>query len=278
MNLFFELLNHKKMRNMIADVVQVYQFRELLRSFVSKELRSRYKGSVLGFLWNFLIPLLQLAVFYILFGIIIRVFKTEQYPYAVFVFAGLLPWIFFTNAVQGGAASVVANANLVKKVFFPLQLLPLASVLSSFINFLLGLIILFGWMIVLRLPFFPTLLLLPVVFLVQLIFIGGLAYWSSCLNVYYRDVEHILSILLMAWFYVTPIIFPISLMSDRPFLEGIIMLNPLASIIIAYQRLILDGTLPDWTWFSYSAGIGLLLLVSGFFVFNRFKFFFEEEL
>jgi ABC-2 type transport system permease protein len=263
---------------MLSDLKQLVEYRELLRTLVSKDTRSRYKGSVLGFAWNFAIPLLQLLVYWVLFGVIIKVQTSGSYPFAVFLFAGLLPWNFLANSATGGAMSIVGNANLVKKIYFPLQVLPLTTVLSQFISLLLGMVVLGVVVIVFGVGLSWYLLLLPLAFAVQLVFTCGLAYLFAAGNVFYRDIEHILGIVVMAWMYVTPILYPISILDGKPEWAALVMhLNPMTGIITAYQSLVLDHAMPDWPWFAYSFVVGVAVFAIGFKVFNRVKFRFEEE-
>jgi len=267
---------------MYSDLKQLAEYRELLRTLVSKDIRSRYKGSVLGFAWNFAIPVLQLLVFWLLFGIIVKVKLEGSYPYAVFLFTGLLPWNFLANSIIGGSVSIVGNANLVKKIYFPLQILPATTVISQFISLLLGMVVLAVVILVFGIGLSGYLLLLPLVFLVQLIFAAGLAYLFGCANVFFRDVQHILGIVVMAWMYVTPVLYPMSQVADRtadkyPWATTLMHLNPMTGIITAYQQIILDHQPPDWPWFGYSAILAVVLFVASFTMFNHFKFRFEEE-
>lgn len=263
---------------MLSNLKQLVEYRELLRTLVSKDIRSRYKGSVLGFAWNFAIPLLQLLVFWVLFGIIVKVAPPGDYPFAIFLFTGLLPWNFLANSLTGGAMSIVGNANLVKKIYFPLQVLPLTSVLSQFMSLLLGMIVLGIVVVVFGVGLSLQLLLLPVPFLVQLVFILGLTYLFAAANVFFRDIEHILGIVIMAWMYVTPILYPVGLVAGKAsWASTAIHLNPMTGIITAYQSIVLDHARPDWAWFGYSAAVAAAVFIIGFGMFNRLKFRFEEE-
>ncbi len=263
---------------MIPNLKQLLAYRELLRTLVFKDIRSRYKGSVLGFTWNFAIPLMQLLVFWFLFGAILKVSPSGDYPFAVFLFTGLLPWNFLANAVGGGVNSIVGSANLVKKIYFPLQILPLAKVLAEFVALLLGMIVLFAVLIIFGVGVSPYILLLPIVFAVQIVFIAGFVYLFSCANVFYRDVGHILGIVVMAWMYITPILYPLETVAKQAaWANAIIHLNPMTGIIMAYHSLLLDHRLPDMFWFGYSTVVAIVLFGIGFAVFNRNKFRFEEE-
>jgi ABC-2 type transport system permease protein len=263
---------------MISNIKQIFEYRELLRTLVSKDTRSRYKGSVLGFAWNFAIPLLQLLVYWALFGLIFGVSSPGNYPFSVFLFTGLLPWNFLTNALLGGSMSVIGNANLVKKIYFPLQVLPLTTVLSQFISLLLGELVLAIVLVLFGVGLSWYLLLLPVVFAIQLVFIAGLAWFFGCANVFFRDIEHILGIIMMAWMYLTPVLYPITRVTAHGRIASLgIHLNPMTDIITAFQNLTLDHKMPDWAWLGYAAVASVAACVIGFSIFNHFKFRFEEE-
>ena len=266
---------------MIADLRALATRRELLADFAWRDLRARYKGSALGFAWNFLIPLLQLAVFWILFGVLLGTrprTATGEQPYAIFLFVGLLPWTFFSNALQLGAASIVSNGSIVKKVSLPVQLLPAASVLSALVNFLISLVVLFVVLAVFGPRHVEGLLYLPLLVTIELILGLGSAYLLAALNVFFRDVEHILGILLLLWYFLTPVLFPISLLADRPRELALLSLNPMTGVIVGYQRALLDGLAPDWGMLAWSAAVGVVVFIIGFAYFRRAKDDFESAL
>ena len=255
--------------------------RQLLQDFAWRELRSRYKGSALGFGWNFAIPLLQLAVFYLLFGVLLgqrpKTGSGEQ-NYAVFLFVGLLPWTFFANSLGAGASAIIANGAIVKKVRLPLQLLPAASVLSSLANLLLSMVVLFAVLAVFG-PRHPEgLLVLPLLLVIQIVMNLGFAYLLAAANVFYRDVQHILGILLTAWYFLTPVLFSVQIVADRPTERELLYLNPMTAIVVSYQRALLDGLGPEWERLAYSAAFALVLFALGFAYFRRSKDQFEEAL
>ncbi len=266
---------------MIADLAALYERRQLLGDFAWRELRARYKGSALGFAWNFFIPLLQLVVFTILFGILLRTpsrTATGDQPYAIFLFAGLVPWTFFASSLQGGAASVVANGAIVKRVRMPVQLLPAASVLSALVNLLASTVVLLAVLAVFG-PRHPEgLLWLPLLVAVQLVLGLGFAYVLAALNVFFRDVEHILSVILLAWYFLTPVLFPVSILADRPRELALLHLNPMTAIVVGWQRALLDGAPPEWDALAYAAAFGIVLFVAGFAYFRRAKDGFEAAL
>ncbi len=266
---------------MLADLGQLVKRRELLMDFAWRDLRARYKGSALGFAWHFVMPLAQLVVFWILFGVLFGVrprTETGEQPYAIFLFVGLLPWTFFATALQSGAASIVANGAIVKKVALPVQLLPASAVLSALVNFLLTLIVLFLVLATFGPRHAGGLIYLPALILVQLLMGLGLAYLLGALNVFFRDVQHILTVLLMAWYFLTPVLFPVSIVADRPREAFLLYLNPMTAVVVGYQRALLDGLPPEWSALAWSAAFALIVFVVGFAYFNRAKDDFEGAL
>jgi lipopolysaccharide transport system permease protein len=265
----------------IADLRMLVDRRELLADFAWRELRARYKGSALGFAWNFVNPLLQLVVFWILFGVLLNSrphTDSGEQPYAIFLFVGLIPWTFFATSLQTGASSIVANGAIVKKVRLPVQLLPAASVLSALVNFLLSLLILLA-VLALFGPRRPEgLLYLAPLALIQLVLNLGFAYLLAGANVFFRDVQHILGILLTAWYFLTPVLFPVSIVAERPREMFLLYLNPMTSIVVGYQRALLDGLPPQWGPIGYSAAFAAILFVLGFAYFRRAKDDFESAL
>jgi ABC-2 type transport system permease protein len=265
----------------LADLAALARRRDLLVDFAWRELRSRYKGSALGFAWNFIMPLSQLVVFWVLFGVLLGTrprTATGEQPYAIFLFVGLLPWNFFANSLQQGAASIVANGAIVKKVRLPVQLLPAASVLSATVNFLLSLIVLFAVLVIFG-PRHPEgLLFIPLLIAIQLVMNLGLAYLLAAANVFFRDVEHILGVLLMAWYFLTPVLFPASILDGRPPERFLLDLNPMTGVVTGYQRALLDGLPPDWGPLLWSVAFAVVAFLGGFALFHRTKDDFESAL
>jgi len=256
--------------------------RQLLQDFAWRDLRSRYKGTALGFAWNFAIPLLQLVVFYILFGVLFgirpRTPGGNEPNYAVFLFVGLLPWTFFSNSLGGGSASILANGSIVKKVRLPLQLLPAATVLSCLANFLLSMVVLFAVLAIFGPRHLEGLVVLPLLVAIQIVMNLGFAYLLAAANVFFRDVQHILGILLTAWYFLTPVLFSVSIVADRPTERELLYLNPMAAVIVSYQRALLDGLPPEWERLAYSTVFAVVIFALGFWYFRRSKDDFEEAL
>ena len=257
----------------MGNLKELYAYREMIFSLVRKDLRTRYKGSVLGFLWTFVNPLLQLIVYSVVFSVIMRV---QMDKYYIYMFVGLLPWIFFCNCVQGGANSVMAGQDLIKKIYFPRLVLPIATVSAAFMNMLFSMIVMFaalfvsGKGITMQIIYLPLLLLL-------LYFLGlGLAFVFSACNVYLRDLEHILGIITMSLFYVTPVIYPVSMVPER-FLK-ILYLNPMTPMVMAFQDILYYQRAPHLDTLIIVVAYALIALVAGYFVFQRLQRNFVEEL
>jgi lipopolysaccharide transport system permease protein len=262
---------------------EVVQYRELILNLTIRELKARYKSSVLGFLWSLLNPLGMMLVFTFVFTIMRPDARMETYP--LFVLCGLLPWNFFSAGVMGSINSIVGNANLVKKVYFPRESLPTSIVLADLVNFLLGLVVLFAALIIFRAKFSPWLWLLPVVILIQTCFVLGIAFILSTVNVYYRDTLMIMDVVMLAWFFLTPVIYPIESLPTSYTAFGVTfnvhrlmyILNPMASLIAAYRDLLYWGYRTDLDFLLRTALTSLTVLVFGYWFFVRSSRRFGEE-
>ncbi len=194
---------------MIGRVVELIHHRELIRNLIVRDLKVRYKNSALGILWSLLNPLLMTLVFTVVFTLMLDS-GIPKYP--VFFMCGFLPWSFLSASLISATNSIVGNAHLVKKVYFPREILPIADVMSNLVNFLLALLVLFALMLFFRIKLTPAILMLPLVILVQTVFTMGLAFFLATANVFYRDTAHILQVLMQAWFFLTPIFYPIEIL------------------------------------------------------------------
>lgn len=260
---------------MLDKLKELYRYRELIRGLVVRDLKLRYRSSVLGFLWCLINPLLMMAVFTFVFTIMLPNNNIERFP--VFILIGVLAWNLHATALIGAINSVVGNASLIQKVYFPREVLPISNVLSNTVNFLLSLVALFILMIVLQAQFSPTMLLLPLVLAVQVTFTLGIAMLLAALNVYYRDTATILETLMLAWFFLTPVIYRIE--DVLPVYSRLMyIVNPPASIIAAYRDILYYGSITDWTFFSRTAISAVLTLVIGYVVFTRASRSFGEVL
>lgn len=253
---------------------ELYQYREMIFSLIRKDLRGRYKGSVLGFVWTFLNPLLQLIVYTIVFSVL---FPTTIEKFYIFLFVGLVPWLFFNTSLVGGATSIVTQENLIKKIYFPRLVLPISYVTSAFVNMLLTFIVIFA---VLLLSGFgiawEVLWALPPVMLVEYVLALGISMITSSLTVYFRDLEYILGIIAMAWMYLTPILYEVEIIPEE--YRSLVYLNPMTGVILCYKDILYYKRLPDFETMGMAAGVGIVFLLIGYAIFSKLQRHFVEEL
>ncbi|MBF2066012.1 MAG: ABC transporter permease [Calothrix sp. C42_A2020_038] len=249
---------------------------DLLRTLVKRDLEARYKGSVLGNLWPLLNQLSQLLIYTYVFSFVLKVRLTlkalpdNNFTFGLWLFAGLLPWIAFSGGLMQSAHSVVGQPNLVKKVVFPLSLLPLVPILSSFIESSFGLIVLIIFVALTSHTLHTTLALLPLVWLTQLLLTAGMGYLAAGLTVFLRDIPQTLGVILNIWMYATPIIYPAK--SIPPELRNwIFWLNPMTAISEFYRDIVLNGEVNHWGEWGVATGISLVIFVFGLWVYRRLR-------
>jgi len=249
----------------IRNLRELYQYRALLWSLSVRELRARYRASVLGFLWTFLNPTLNMLVYVLVFGVLVRQ-QVENYPY--YLFSGLLPWLYFSTSVIGGTTSVSDRKDLLTKVRFPAQVLPATVVLTNLVNFILSLPLLLALGALYRhWPSWHLVLFIPVV-AVQTFFTLALTYLLSALNVAFRDLQHIIVNVVQMAFFLTPVLWPISTLSPK---RQLLMLygNPLAAIMSAYRDIFYDRTLPEPGPLLAVTALSVVMLAISSVVFER---------
>ena len=267
---------------MMGRIAELHAYRELIRNLVIRDLKVRYRNSVLGVLWSLLNPLLMTLVFTVVFTLMIPS-DIDKYP--VFFMCGFLPWSYLSASVMGATGSIVSNAHLIKKVYFPREILPVSEVLANLVNFLLALVVLFGMLAVFRVKLTPAVLMLPLIILAQTMFVMGLALLLATANVFYRDTQHILEIVMQAWFFLTPVFYPITVLPQSQQVLGMTVniqlwsrrLNPMASLIASYRDVLYRGQPTGWDFFLRTFLTCLVIMVIGYLVFYRFSSSFGEE-
>ncbi|MFP2963978.1 ABC transporter permease [Myxococcus sp. 1LA] len=242
---------------MIRLVRELYQYRGLLISLVQRELKARYRGSFLGFLWTFLNPTLHMLVYVLLFTVVMKQ-NIPNFPF--FMFTGLLPWIWFSTSVGGGASAISDRRDLLTKVRFPAQVLPTSVVVTNLCNFVLSMPL----MLAMGIAYgqWPTwhVVIFPVVVLIQLTFTLALTYILAAINVTFRDLQHIVSNLLTLWFFATPVLYPLSTIQDEGIRTLLTALNPMVSLMTAYQAIFYEHRLPDSGPLLALAAVSVVLL------------------
>ena len=262
---------------MIAQIRTLIRYRMLIQSLVSRELKARYRGSVLGFLWSFINPLLLLLTYGIVFTYMLPVARTADIePYFLFLFCGILPWTWFQASLAESAGVLISSANLIKKVLFPAEVLPTVCVLANLAHFLLGLPILLA-VLAIEGKLKWTALLLPLPLLVQLVLTLGLALFLSALTVHFRDIQNILSHVLHLWFFATPVIYSYAQIAEGTPLRRLLRLNPMTHVIVTYQQMLFHGNIDHLRGLGLSLLVGLAAFAAGAFLFDRLRDTLAEE-
>jgi ABC-type polysaccharide/polyol phosphate export permease len=264
------------------SLIRLLQHRVLIQTLVVRELKARYRGSALGFLWSFIHPLMLLGVYTFVFTFVFQPMRGDDVnPYAIYLFGGLLAWTWFASAVAESANSLVANGNLIKKIIFPAEVLPIVSVLSNGINFLLGLPIYAAFWIAFKPEGLSLhILWLPVVVAVQFFFSLGLGFFFAALTVHYRDVRDLLTNVLTLWFFASPVIYSFNLIYDQnpgSIVPGLLQLNPMTHIIEGYHAAIFTGELIHWKRLGVTGLVALVVFFAGYYFFDRLRDSFAEE-
>ncbi len=253
---------------------EIIDYREMIFSLIRRDLRGRYKGSVLGFMWTFINPLLQLCVYTVVFSIIMRMGIDKYY---IFLFVALIPWMFFNTCLCGGTRVIFSQEDMVKKIYFPREVLPISFVTSNFINMLLSFIVIFAVVFISGIGIsLSAVLYLPIVMLIEYILALGITMFGAAATVYIRDLEQIFNIIGMAWMYMTPVLYSVDMVPEG--LRGLYNLNPMTPIIVAYRDILYYKQPPQMDTLLSAAVLGVVVLVAGCFSFSKLKRRFAEEL
>ena len=256
--------------NIVKDL---YNYRELLKTSIQKDIGGKYKHSFLGILWSFINPLLQITVYAFVFQIILR---SNIENYAVYLCCGLIPWQYFSSVVLRGSAVMVDNGNIIKKVYFPREILPLSLVSSEGVNFMISTIIILGFVIFggIGLSYFAFWYFL--IFAIQYVVSIGVALIVSSITVYFRDLQHILGIIMQLLFYATPIVY--SMDSVPANFKWLVKINPMSYLIEGYRAIFYNKTMPSFNGLGRAFIMGVILCVVGYWIFKKLERRFAEEL
>lgn len=252
---------------------ELWRYRELIYILAWRDVKVRYKQTLIGAAWVILQPFLTMVVFTVIFGQLIHV-QTNGIPYPVFSYVALLPWTFFAGAVSRSGNSLVYDANLVSKVYFPRVILPLAGNLSNLVDFAIAFVILLGMMVFYHIIPGPMMLTLPLFLLLALITAFGVGLWLSALNARYRDIGYVIPFLIQLWFFLTPVAYPSTLIPERWRL--IYSLNPMTAVIEGFRWALLGQQNVPWSLMLFSILLSLALFTSGLFFFRRMEFQFAD--
>ena len=258
---------------MLTIFKNLYKYRELLKTSVKKEIRGKYKNSSLGVLWSFLNPLLQIAVYAFVFPLIL---KNKQENYVIFLCAGLIPWTFFATAISRSAFTMIENGNIIKKVYFPREILPISLVTSEAVNFLISTIIILAFVLFSGLGLTKYIIFYLIVLIAQYLIILAISFIVSSITVYFRDLQHFIGVALQLLFYATPIVY--SAESIPANLAWILKMNPMTYIIDGYRAIFYNQTMPDIIALGIIIAIALGACAIGYAIFSKLQKGFAEEL
>jgi len=262
---------------MFHNLARLFRYRGLIQSLVARELKARYRGSVLGFFWSFINPLFLLLIYSFVFKYILLQRAEGIEHYELFMFCGILPWTWFSSSLLESSGVLISGGNLIKKVLFPAEILPIVTVLANMVHFFFGLTILAGFLIYFQRPLhLSELALFPVTVLVQLVLTLGFALILSALTVHFRDIRDILSNVLTFWFFATPIIYPYLTMEGWQ--RRLLNFNPFTHLAITYQEILyFKGPVGHLKWLLVLGAISVAFFLFGYFVFDRLRDTFAEE-
>ncbi len=263
---------------MFSSLAKLARYRALIQTLVVRDLKARYRGSVLGFFWSFFNPALLLFIYTFVFTKVLpSSHPASMEPFALFMFCGILPWTWFSSSLLESSNTLIAGGNLIKKVLFPAEVLPIVTVLANMVHFFLGLPILAAFVFYYQRPIDPVeLLWLPVIVLVQLILSTGLAFFLSALTVHFRDLKDLLGNLLTLWFFATPIIYSVEMAPAD--MRWWLNINPMTHLMRSYQEvLFFDGPFGHQRWLLVLGAGSTVVFLAGYFVFDRLRDSFAEE-
>ena len=250
------------------DLPAIWHYRELLYFLVWRDIKVRYKQTVLGTGWAIIQPLMMMVIFTIVFSGFAKV-PSDGLPYSIFVYAALLPWTYFSEAISRGSVSVINDANLVRKIYFPRLIMPLSAVLTPLADFVPAFAILVGMMVWHGLTPSWSVFLLPAFLLLALLTAVSVSLWLSALNVQYRDIKHTVPFLVQLWMYASPVVYPVSLVPDG--WRVLYSLNPMAGVIEGFRWALLGKEAPDFAVMAVSVSMVLVLLMGGLIYFTRME-------
>lgn len=258
---------------MIANTRELIKARDLLWSWVGRTIRARYQQSALGWLWAIIQPAAMVVVFTIIFTYFVPI-DTGDIPYPVFSYVAVIPWTFLAASLGDMTASIVGNMNLVTKIYFPREALPVAAMLSRLMDMGISAAFLIILILIYQVSIFPLgWLLLPLILLIQITLVLGCGLFAAALNVFYRDVGSILPLVIQLWFYASPIIYPVTMVPER--LRPLYFLNPMTGILEAYRAVLLHQTFPG-NYLYYSGLVSLVVFFIGYWFFKRVEYLFAD--
>lgn len=260
---------------MFESLKELFSYRSMIRNLVKREIRGRYKGSILGFVWNFLVPLVQILVYIMVFT---QIFRSNIDHYAIYLVSGIIFWNWFSESATEGSGTIIANGDMVKKIYFPRSVLPLTMTISKMVNFFIMLMVFFVILIIVDHGFSPIALLgLPAVILISFVFIAGITLLLSSIDVYIRDTQYLVNVLMMAWIWITPIMYNRDFI-ENDMIQNLLALNPMTYFVSLFQDILYWKQLPDAFDVLICVILAVAMMIIGAAVFKHLEKDFAEVL
>lgn len=259
---------------MLTFFTNLFRHRYLLYNLAAREIKSRYKQSILGYFWVILNPLFQMLVLAFVFSFFVKIPAEFNIPYSVFLYSGLLPWTLFLNGITSATTSLIDNESLLKKVYFPREIIITSTLIAKFYDFLLASTVFIGFLIYYKISIGLIILYLPLILIIQLTFMLGLSFILSALNLFYRDVQFLMSLVFLIWFYLTPVIYPIELIPQK--YRFIMQLNPMSVLINAQRRTIFGGGELNFLSLFIAVALSLFIFLFGYKLFKKMEGLFAD--
>jgi len=255
-----------KAKKLFENIKLFFSYRELLFNLARREITQRYKQSILGYAWVILNPLFQLLVLTFVFSTIFRV-SSFSVPYIIFLMVGLLPWNFFATSLSSASNALVGNSSLITKIYFPREILVYGTIIAKIVDFLYSCLILILFFIFFKIPLTPQTIWVIPIFAIQLIFTAALSLLIASFNLFYRDIQYLLNLIISLWFYLTPILYPIEQFPEK--YRFIFIFNPMSVIINAYRQTVLGGGEPNLNSLGIATITSIMLFVISFLIFKK---------
>jgi len=263
----------EKLKRLVHKLKLTWEYRELLGNLAHREIAQRYKQSVLGYGWVILNPLFQLIVISFVFSAILKI-PSLCVPFIIFLSVALLPWNLFSSSLNSSANVLVNNSTLITKIYFPREILVYATIIAKIVDFFYSCLVLIVFLVFFHIQISASIIWVPVIFVIQFIFMTGLSLIFSALNLFYRDIQYVLALVLMLWMYLTPIMYPVEIIP--PQYRFIFSLNPMAVIVNSYRQVILSGKSPNLNSLGIALAVSLGVFLIGFFLFKKLEGLFAD--
>lgn len=261
------ILSHKR-KSFKENIILLYRYRELLVTWTLRDIRGRYRQSALGFGWALIQPFIQMVVISIIFGYFLQI-PSGDIPYPIFSYVAILPWTLFSGSISSAVPSVIVNMELVNKIYFPREIIPLSAILSRMVDFAIASLVFVGLMLFYRIPLAPTILYVPLLLVIQITLAIGVGLLGSAISVFFRDISFAVPLGMQIWMYATPVIYSIASVPEE--WRGLYLLNPMAGIIASYRQVILYGENPNISYLIISALVSVIICVFAYVYFKRLE-------